>query len=173
MRISSSSLLATLAVLALSVSCAHRPSMDSYPRSQYKRNLSFSAQITPISRVNPHTFKGFFLVVKNVQSNPVHILWDRTFYVHKGRPQQGFYIDDLELQNHRRTTDVTTIAPGEVFQTNIWPEYLDHYEDFIMETWEQKPMPPGEHGIYLSVRVDEKEIIKEWLTMSIVETARN
>jgi hypothetical protein len=143
--------------------------MDSYPRSTYKRNLSFSVQITPISRINPHSFKGFFLVIKNTQSTPIHILWDRTLYVHKGRPQQGFYIDDHELHIHQRSTDMTTLAPGEVFQTNIWPEYLLRYDDYIMETWEQKSMRPGEHGIYLAVRVDEDEIVKEWLTMSIVE----
>ena len=161
--------LSLAATVLLVFSCASRPQMDSYPHSQYTRNLSFSAQVTPIARVNPHHFKGFFLVVKNTQSNPIHILWDKSHYIHKGRPNRGFYVGEQELVAHQRSTTKTTIAPGDTFQQTIWPEVHDIYDNYILESWWQEPMQPGEHGIYLAVRVDEVEIIKEWLSMSIVE----
>lgn len=154
-----------LPLLILLASCSTKSgNLVSTPWAQSVVNNHFDAQIRPDCADTREGFKCFFLTVRNKSNRSIAIVWDRTQYIHRGRLDGGFVKKLPPYQQHE-----TTLLQGGRIQCKIWPEKLYRYTAEGAGNWQHHAMKPGEHGVFLSIKVDESEIIREWLSLSFLK----
>ena len=65
-------------------------------------------------------------------------------------------------RNNPKSPDIV-FAKG-TFEKTIWPNSLVEYVGGKYTPWKNGMMPPGEHGIYLTVNIDGKEVTQKLVT---------
>jgi hypothetical protein len=113
-------------------------------------------------------YTGILLEVRNKTNQDVTINWDETFYLQGGQPNGGF---SLEGTLGARLKGFDIILAQETFVTTIYPAVLANPSGISTLSdprlnWAHKPMPMGENGIDVKLRVGTQEV-RERLTFKI------
>jgi hypothetical protein len=100
-------------------------------------------------------YTGMVLEVRNKTNQSVMINWDETFYLMAGVSNGGFTLKGEQGAQHR---GFDIIFSGETFVKTIYPITLVTSSDIsrlsdIQFDWMHKPMPTGENGIDIKLRV--------------------
>lgn len=160
-----------LAGLTLVIACAQPKGArewTSIPPVQTSENLAFDVRFEPLKKDKPF-FVAFRLDMTNKSEGNLTIDWNRTRYLHNGRPDGafGFHgIDPASLKD--ATIPPDTIAPGTTFSREVFPANLVAFAPMREEVLNNKgrglfpgPLPAGENGIRLVVQKDGKEMVQE------------
>jgi hypothetical protein len=100
-------------------------------------------------------YTGMVLEVRNKANQSLLINWDETFYLMAGAPNGGFTLKEEQGKPHK---GFDIIFSGETFVKTIYPVTLLTASDISRLTDIQldsmhKPMPTGENGIDIKLRV--------------------
>jgi len=144
----------------------------SIPPVQMAKNRYYDARIEPVKR-DKRFFVAFRLDVVNKTDGKLTIDWNRTRYLHKGKPYGAFAFRGINPEDIRKNIPPETIARGETFSREIFPVNLVAFAPMREEVLDQKgkglfpgPIPGGQNGIRLVIRPGREEII-ETLTVEI------
>ena len=154
-------------VVVLSVGCAAR--YAAVPEAKTVENEYFKAEVVPISRSGggpAHGYQGFLLSVQNKTPRNIHIDWNETLYINGAEPDGRFLSEGMLYlsRNHLQPPDIVFF--NSTLEKAIWPNSLIHYSPY--RPWGYAKMQSGTHGVYLSVKVDDRNI-REQLLFSIRE----
>lgn len=162
--------------ISIGAGCAPAMVSKSDPAVQITTNPYFDVQFEPLNQ-GLRSFVAFRLTVTNKAKNQLQIDWNKTRYLFNGR-QRGLYvfrgIDPEAIKQQTIIPDI--IAPQKVFVKTIAPQKLiayvpirdQHKLDLGESAFSGGPIPAGESGILLVVRMDGEEI-RERLTIDIIE----
>ncbi len=105
-------------------------------------------------------YTGMILEVRNKTGQDVTINWDETFYLQAGQPNGGF---SLEGTLGARLRGFEIILARETFVTTIYPVILANPSGISTLSdprlnWAHKPMPKGDNGILIKLRVGVEEV---------------
>ena len=162
--------------ISMGAGCASVMVSKSDPAIQVATNPYYEVKLEPMKQ-GLRSFVAFRLTVTNKTKNQLQIDWNKTRYLFNGR-QRGLYvfrgIDPEAIKNLTIAPD--TISPQQVFTKIIAPQKLiayvpikdQHKLDLDESAFSGGPIPAGENGILLVVRMNGKEI-RERLTVDIAE----
>jgi hypothetical protein len=113
-------------------------------------------------------YTGMVLEVRNKSNQDVMINWDETFYLMAGVRNGGFTLKGAQGKPHR---GFDIVLSGETFVKTVYPVALLNIGDIsrlsdLQLDYMNKPMPIGENGIDIKVRVGF-EAVQEKLTFKI------
>jgi hypothetical protein len=128
------------------------------PPTQRASNKWVDISVTPVLEERYTItvgYTGVVLEVRNKTNQSVMINWDETFYLMAGAPNGGFTLKGEQGTQHR---GFDIIFSGETFVKTIYPVTLVVASDIsrlsdIQLDWMHKPMPTGENGIDIKLRV--------------------
>lgn len=176
------SLLSMIIVLG----CAAGTVYESQPEVRTVEGSTFVARLEPFKDLEPAfdefrkyqepIFNAFRLAVENRSTLPLVVDWERSRYLHAGRPQGRFMFQGVNAENlHAPPSD--TILPGETLSKVIWPVGLIAYAPYVSPSvrpgqsgFARGPLPQGENGIEL-VLVQEGKMLRQRLLVMIVSVA--
>ncbi len=151
--------------------CSSLPQWQANPSVLKASNKWVDITVTPIldKRYTIEVgYTGMFLELHNKTNQDVSINWDETFYLQGGAPNGGF---SLQGTTGARLKGYDVVFPNETFVTTIYPSNLvdasstgtltDPKLDYL-----HKPMPKGENGIDIKVRVGFEDV-RQKLTFMI------
>lgn len=149
-----------LGFVAVGMGCAPRYAWKSEPNLKQISNEYFSATISPVYLFNG--YKGFVLTIHNNTKSNLEVDWSKSFYVFGGK-QHGLFSPKGFVRGEKdKPMPPDTVPADSVFSKEIFPTNLIYYSDlFKSEVYE--PMKPGDNGVYLTVRVEGKEITETLL----------
>lgn len=155
-------IITVLMLIAFLVECAPKYAWKSEPNMKQSSNEYFSASILPIFIFNG--YKGFVLNIHNNTRSNLEVDWSRTFYVHGGQ-KNGLFSPKGLVRGEKDKPMPPDIIPGDsVFSKEIYPSNLISYSA-VFKSQVYEAMKPGENGVYLTVKVDGKEVT-ETLTLN-------
>ena len=165
-----------LFLLVLLIGCAPAKKVKSWtsiPPVQKGENRYVNAWLEPQKR-DKKFFVSFRLSIKNKTDKELKIDWNKTRYLHKGKPYGVFAfkgIDPATIKDQSIPSD--SIAPGDTFSKEIFPANLIAFTPMREEVLDKKgkglypgPIPAGKNGIYLVVWQGGEEVHTE-LTVNI------
>ncbi len=150
---------------------AHQPLWQVSPSVQKASNKWVDISVTPVleERYTMSVgFTGMVLEVRNKTNQEVMINWDETFYLRAGEPKGGFAVKGEKSAQHK---GFDIIFSGETYVKTIYPVALSGSSTISRLSepqfdWMHKPMPNGENGIDIKLRVGQ-EALREKLTFTI------
>jgi hypothetical protein len=144
--------------------CATAEVYSSSPTVQKVSNPYFDAQLEPQAKEGKQFFNAFRLVLINKTNGDLKIDWEKTYYLLNGRKHGRFAWEGIDWEEYekRNTQPLITIAPGSTFSKVIFPIKLigrgNVFSSRTTTKYTRGVLPPGDNGIYLAIRQDEKEI---------------
>jgi hypothetical protein len=162
--------------IGIGAGCAPNMVSTSDPAIQFVTNPNYEIQFEPLKQ-GLRSFVAFRLTVTNKTKNQLRIDWNKTRYLFNGR-QRGLYvfrgIDPDAVKQQTIAPDI--IAPQDVFTKIIAPQKLiayvpirdQHKLDLGKSAISGGPVPAGENGILLVIRMNGEQIT-ERLTVDITE----
>jgi len=159
-----------LLVLTLMTACAPtKGARDwaSIPPVQTEETRSFDVRFEPLKK-DKRFFVSFRLDVKNKSDRSLAIDWNKTRYLHNGRPNGVFVFRGIDPGSIKKVIPPDTIAPKTTFSREVFPAHLVAFTPMREEVLNKKgeglfpgPLPAGENGISLVVGQDGKEMVQE------------
>jgi hypothetical protein len=143
--------------------CAPRYVWKTEPNVIERSNSTFEARISPIFIVDG--YKGFVLTVHNKTSKEIKIDWEKTQYLQNEKASGGFLF--AEMREGGMKKEFESIASYSTVSKEIFPGSLGYYSAIAKSTV-YNPMPPGENGVLLVVRVNGTEV-EERLNLKILQ----
>lgn len=129
-------------------------------------NDLYSITLTP-GMQDKYSYRAFDLVIENKTRENIELVWDKTLYISNGVTTGGFmaegalygtlYKVSYGKNNELKQPDI--IFPTIQYKKTIYPNILASYDTY----WYHNPMPNGEMGIYITLKVNEKEIHEKLL----------
>ena len=164
--------------LAISICAGCAPVLVSVsdPAIQIATNPYYEVQIEPLKQ-GFRSFVVFRLTVTNKTKTQLQIDWNKTRYLFNGRPYGLYVFRGIEPEAIKaQTIAPDIIAPQDVFTKVIAPQKLiayvplreRHKLGLDESAFSGGPIPAGESGILLVVRMNGEEI-RERLTVAITE----
>jgi hypothetical protein len=135
-------------------------------------NQFFKATVSPITTdsgwINPSTRKrctSFDIEIRNHTNQNLELIWDKTLYIQNGKTSGGFMFEGVVFKDRNNPKPPDIIFPNDIFQKTIWPNILVSFvSGQYGSAWVHDNMTPGEVGVYLTIRVDGKEINEKIVT---------
>jgi len=155
------SMVVCLSFVLVFVGCASKNLWKSTPNMQQASNEYFVATISPIYIFN--AYKGFILNIHNKTPDSIEVDWSNTFYVYNGKKQGGFWFEGIPYGDKNKPVSPDIIA-GVIFTKEIYPANLTTLSQ-LAGAYVHEDMKPGENGVHLTVKVEEKPI-SETLTLN-------
>ena len=155
-------ILVSLSFLAVGIGCATKQLWMSSPNMEHAANEYFDATISPIYTFDG--YKGFNLYIHNKTTGNLEVDWNNTFYLYKGEKQGGFWFKGIPYADRNKPRP-PGIVKGAPFAQEIYPSSLLYLSTYYAKAWIHESMKAGENGIYLTVKVDGKEVAE---TLSLV-----
>jgi hypothetical protein len=160
--------IAFIALASLTASCAPAKVVwESKPPLQEAVNKQFSVTLEPLREGHDY-FSIFRISVKNNTSADMEIDWNKTRYIHNGRPVSGFAFRGIDPGNLKDgTIPLDTVPAGSTFRKEIAPVKLITWQtlrDSAKSTqtgFNAGMIPPGENGALLVLRQGGKELQQE------------
>ena len=159
-----------LFLLILLTACAPTKRIKNWvssPSVQEEGNRSFDARFEPL-KGDKKFFVSFRLSVRNKTDKPLKIEWNKTRYIHKGRPYGGFVFYGIDPASIKGSIPPDLIAPGKLFSKEIFPTNLVAFTPIRKEVLDKRgkgiypgPIPAGENGISLVILQGEQEIVEK------------
>jgi len=106
-------------------------------------------------------YTAFILTIVNKTSQDLELDWNKTLYIYNGETKGGFMFEGIVYKDRNNPKPPDIIFANSTFTKVIFP---NSNVQFTSWGWEHIPLPLGENGIYLVVKVGEKEI-KEKLNL--------
>ncbi len=125
------------------------------PYSQKVKNEYFSATISPTAYSSYRGgYEAFDLRIKNKSSVDIELDWNKTLYIENEKTNGGFMFEGVVYRDRNNPKHPDIIFAGSEFRKTIYPNNLVTF----YEGWHHYKIPSGQNGIYLTIRVKEKEI---------------
>jgi hypothetical protein len=156
-------------LLALTACAQTKTARDwaSTPPVQTGENRYFDVRFEPLKK-DKRFFVSFRLDVRNTGDRELTIDWNKTRYLHNGRPNGVFVFQGIDPATTKMAIPSDTIAPGTTFSREIFPAHLVAFTPMREEVLDKKgeglfpgPLPAGENAIRLVVGQNGKEIVLE------------
>lgn len=126
------------------------------PYKQSVENEYFSASISPTAFDNIWDgYTAFDLTIKNKTSEDIELDWNKTMYIENGQTQGGFMFEGVVYKDRNSPKQPNIIFAGTEFRKTIWPNNL---VDFLYGRWRNYSFPSGQNGVYLIIKVKDKEV---------------
>jgi len=164
-----------LLVLTLLTACAPaKGARDwvSIPPVQSEENRSLDVRFEPLKN-DKRFFVSFRLDIRNKTDRELTIDWNKTRYLHNGKPSGVFVFRGIDPASIKKVIPPDTIAPKATFSREIFPAHLVAFTPMREEVLDKKgeglfpgPIPAGENGIRLVVKENGKETVRN-LTVEI------
>ena len=132
----------------------------STPRTQTVENNYFAASISPLCS---DSCKSFSLTIRNKTDKDIEVDWNKTLYISNGQTTGGFMFEGVVYKDRNNPKSPDMIFANGTFSKTIWPNNL---VSFSGSSWYHEEMSIGDDGVYLVVKVADKEI-KEKLIVNI------
>jgi hypothetical protein len=159
-----------LLVLAMLTACAQAKGArdwTSTPPVQTGGNRFFDVRFEPL-KMDKRFFASFRLDVRNTGDRELTIDWNKTRYLHNGRPNGVFVFQGIDPATIKHAIPPDTIAPGTTFSREIFPANLVAFTPMREEVLNKKgkglfagPLPEGKNAIRLVVGQNGKEFVQE------------
>jgi len=159
-----------LLVLTMLTACAPaKGARDwaSIPPVRTEETRSFDVRFEPLKK-DKRFFVSFRLNIRNKTDRDLTIDWNKTRYLHNGRPNGVFVFRGIDPASIKNAIPSETIAPKTTFSREIFPAHLVAFTPMREEVLNKKgeglfpgPLPAGENGISLVVQQDGKEMVQE------------
>ena len=131
------------------------------PSTQTVENEYFSASLTPAFFGNSLTgYESFRIKIKNKTAVDIELDWNKTLYIENNQTKGGFMFNKCiayKGTNNSKPPDI--IFPGSTLRKRVWPNALVSYH----HGWRNDDIPPGQNGIYLTIKVQDKEVKEKLL----------
>ena len=124
-------------------------------------NKDFTVSITPeywSSYRRGHGWHAFNLSVTNKKNRNIEIVWDKTLFILKGSTNGRFMFDGVVYKERNNTRPNDIVFGNTTFNRLILPNNLVEYINSPGLGWFHNTIQPGEDGIYITFKVEEKEI---------------
>jgi len=154
-------------LLILLIACAPTKKIKNWisnPSVQKGGNKSFEARFEPL-KGDKKFFVSFRLSVMNKTDKNLKIDWNKTRYIHKGRPYGGFVFYGIDPATIKDSIPPDFIEPGKLFSKEIFPTNLVAFTPIREVVLDKEgkgiypgPIPAGENGISLVILQGEQEI---------------
>ena len=112
----------------------------------------YSITITPSGL---HAYNGFSLSVKNKSTKNIEVNWNKSLYVANGITSGGFMFDGVVYKDRNNPKQSDMVFPGVEFKKTIYPNSL---VNFSLGNWRHPLMIEGEHGAFITLTVDGKDV---------------
>ena len=122
-------------------------------------NDYFTMEISPVC--NADGCKSFNLTVTNKTDKNLELDWNKTFYIRHGQKTGGFMFEGVTYKDRHNARSPDIIPPGDELSARVWPNDLVCYVIGKNGGWQKKPMPMGENGVCLTVKIEDKEVSEE------------
>jgi hypothetical protein len=99
---------------------------------------------------------SFSLRVVNSGAAPIEFMWDKTFYVHNGTKLSRLLPAKAGC-NIAAAPQTTVIAPGQSFETPVWPAILSSPPG-PSGTCSHFPMEAGQNGVFMTANIEGLEM---------------
>lgn len=130
------------------------------------RSDKYILQSNPVfdARIETKDFYSLQLTIKNKSNDNIEILWDKTLYIESNYTNGGFSLG-IETFYEEKDNVIPTmiIFPGDTVTRYIYPVALRYWH----RGWCRNIMNIGTHGIYLTMKVGDKEY-REKMIINIV-----
>jgi len=127
------------------------------PFVQTSTNDFFEAQLTPLCP-NGKGCKFFELTIENKTDKDIELDWNKTLYISNGTTSGGFMFEGVIYKDRNNPKPPDIVFAKGTFCKTILPSNLVRFSSGKYGGWTNENMPTGENGIYLTVRVEGKEI---------------
>ncbi|WP_456406715.1 hypothetical protein [Thiolapillus sp.] len=117
--------------------------------------------------------KAYLLTILNNTNKDIELDWNKTLYISSGKTSGGFMFEGVlyKDRNNRKPPDI--IFPGQEFSKKIYPNKLVDYTSGKYGGWVHYPIPAGENGAYVTLRIGEEEINKRLIVNITRKKAAN
>ena len=102
-----------------------------------------------------HAYNGFSLSVKNRSTKNIEVNWNKSLYVANGITSGGFMFDGVVYKDRNNPKQSDIVFPGIEFKKVIYPNSL---VNFSLGNWRHPLMNEGEHGAFVTLTVDGKDV---------------
>lgn len=127
------------------------------PFVQTSSNDFFEAEITPLCP-NGKGCKFFELEIKNKTDKDIELDWNKTLYISNGTTSGGFMFEGIVYKDRNNPKPPDIVFANRTFRKIISPNNLVNFSSGRYGGWTNENMPTGENGVYLTIRVGDKEI---------------
>lgn len=125
------------------------------PQSQTIQNAYFSASIAPAGFSTIWDgYQAFELTIKNKTSIDMELDWNKTAYIENNQTKGGFMFEGIVYKDRNNLKPPDIIFANSVLRKNIFPNTLVNFS----KSWYHHPIPSGNNGIYLSIKIKGKEL---------------
>lgn len=124
----------------------------------------FVAKIEPSGS---YGYESFVLAVVNKSKKNIEINWNKTLYVANNQTSGGFMFEGVVYRERNSPKQPDVVFAGGNLVKTIWPNALVEFESGKYGGWRNRNMWEGEHGIYLTLSIDGKEV-NERLSVKLV-----
>jgi hypothetical protein len=125
----------------------------SNPPLQSYKNRYFSVSTVPIILFDG--YGAFAVKVKNKTKRNIEVDWNRTIFISSAGPNGGFMFQGIPYEKRNGLISPETIPPYGTLRKIVFPNNLIVESD---DSWIHKPMEKGENGLYITVKVNGKNM---------------
>ena len=136
---------------------------------EHASNEYFDATISPIYTFEG--YKGFILSIQNKTTGNLEVDWNNTSYLSKGDKEGGFWFEGIPYADRNKPRP-PSIVKGALFSKEIYPSSLLYLSTYYAGAWVHQAMESGENGIYLTVRVDGKEVTETLMLVFSIQQSK-
>lgn len=102
--------------------------------------------------------QNFSLGISNKTNKNILINWNKSYYIRNNQTQGGFMYSGIQylLRNTPRQNDI--IFPNGSYTKILYPSNLVEYSSYASSGWIHNQLQLGNHGIYLTLIINDKEV---------------
>ena len=141
--------------LAIVGSGGTRYASKASPSIQTSTNEFFVAYISPIC---PAGCEAFSLTIENRTDKNIELDWNKTLYIESGRTSGGFMFEGVVYKDRNNPKPPDIVFANSRFSKIISPNNLVNFSSGRYGGWRHTYMPAGENGVYLTIKVGDKEV---------------
>lgn len=124
-------------------------------------NEHISITITPaVFIVKMDGYIAFDLNIINKTKEDITLDWNKTLYIENGKTKGGFMFEGVVYRDRYNNKPPDIIFAESKYNKIIMPNLL---VTFKYSHWLNTPMPEGRNGIYLTLKIKDKEISEKLL----------
>jgi hypothetical protein len=116
-------------------------------------NRYFSISTVPIILFDG--YGAFAIKVKNKTKRKIEVDWNRTIFISNAKANGGFMFEGIPYEKRNYPIPPDIIPPHRTLRKIVFPNNLIVKSD---DSWIHKPMEEGENGLYITVRVNGKNM---------------
>jgi hypothetical protein len=105
---------------------------------------------------NPYS--AFLLRVENKTLKDLELDWNKTLFIENGKTNGGFMFEGIVYKDRNNPKPPDIIFGNSIFEKVIFPNNLVFFLSDMRPRWGHTPFHLGENGVYLTIKVDGREI---------------